>query len=275
MNNCQNELKRTELRQYPNGARPGQADGLGNEVKPKSRKPLRRNGFTLVELLVVIAIIAILAAMLLPALSSAKQTAKAIKCSSNLKQLGTVIGFYESDYNEYIIPYRHYFVGSVPDWRYYYYYLIEGAGYDYNKVITPSLETNVYCPSDTDPGVVGGGSGYLSSYGPNRAVMTDTSNPGTNSNYMAQRKISRIKDPSTGICMGDAKKGGASIISSTSSTVSVNVSDLAYGLRHNNKRALNGLFLDGHVESVSSRTIQSVNTLGVNSPLAQHPSVFY
>ncbi len=57
----------------------------------------QKSGFTLVELLVVIAIIAVLAALLLPALARAKQRAKALQCASNLKQLGIGCSLYALD----------------------------------------------------------------------------------------------------------------------------------------------------------------------------------
>ena len=65
-----------------------------------NKKKPRQSGFTLVELLVVIAIIAILAALLLPALASAKERGKRAVCISNLKQIGVNSLMYANDFND-------------------------------------------------------------------------------------------------------------------------------------------------------------------------------
>jgi len=73
----------------------------GAELVPETR---RRSGFTLIELLVVIAIIAILAALLLPALSRAKLKAQQVNCASNLKQMCLAFSMYMTDFGA-ALPY--------------------------------------------------------------------------------------------------------------------------------------------------------------------------
>jgi len=67
----------------------------------------RRAGFTLIELLVVIAIIAILSALLLPALQGAKESGRSAQCMSNLRLIGVAIRLYADDYNDYVVPMHH------------------------------------------------------------------------------------------------------------------------------------------------------------------------
>ena len=76
------------------------------KVRVKTGKQGARFGFTLIELLVVIAIIAILAAMLLPALARAKQRALAVKCLSNNRQLIIAWIMYAGDNQDNLVPNR-------------------------------------------------------------------------------------------------------------------------------------------------------------------------
>jgi prepilin-type N-terminal cleavage/methylation domain-containing protein/prepilin-type processing-associated H-X9-DG protein len=105
-----------------------------------------QNIFTLIELLIVIAIIAILAAMLLPALSQARSKAHAINCVNNLKQCATWFSFYADD-NDAFMPLGSYSTpGSTRRWGDY----LSGDGW-FGSEKTTNYITNmncIACPED-------------------------------------------------------------------------------------------------------------------------------
>jgi len=101
----------------------------------KKKRDVRRTGFTLIELLVVVAIIATLAAMLLPALSQARERARQSTCMNNLKQIGMAVFMYLNDYDEYIPPWQ--MIGG-PNEVLWYIQLLPYANYRASLWICPS-----------------------------------------------------------------------------------------------------------------------------------------
>ena len=214
-----------------------------------------RTFFTLIELLVVIAIIAILAAILLPALNQARDKAMNIACTNNLKQQGTQVQLYIGDYDGYIVPARTAnYMDFGGDWTSTYARML---GVLYSGMSKGGLRNaQIYrCPSSTQSylQILGMNYWWYGGYGFNcfNSTIDGESYAGLMSslsgNTAFPRKISAVPSPSSVMAICDVTENSNAYYSSGNVSTTTGTYPL---LRHGGGG--NICYLDGHVKQHTS-----------------------